>query len=771
MYRSSTRFAFLLALILMGCAHLPVLNLSSVTAESLLLAENGETAMTIVISENAPEPTRHAAQELQYFLQEITGAELAITDDSTPAGASEIWLGNSRRYSDANILVDYKVLGKEGYLIRTRGNNLLITGGEPRGVLYGVYGLLEDHLGCRWFTPEISSIPEASVLAILPIDEVRIPVLEYREPFVTEARDGNWAARNRMNSQSASLGAHQGGKVTYHGFVHTFNLLIPPEEYFDEHPEYFSLINGERVKDHSQLCCTNEEVMEIVTERIRKNMAENPEATVFSVSQNDWANYCECERCTELAEEEGSQIGPVLHLVNHVARAVRNDFPDKVIDTLAYQYTRKPPKNMRPEPNVIIRLCSIECDFSHPFEDRLTPENRAFCDDLEEWAQVANRLWIWNYNTSFHDYLVPFPNLNVRGPNVRYLIANNVRGIFEQDVYNTPHGEFNTLSAYLGAKLLWNPNYDTDLAVNEFLSGVYGAAATPLRLYLDLIHDAVKDPATSMNIWISPDEPFLTDELLARADELFEVAEKAVADDPVAFEQVQIARLSVDFTIMEHTRLTNQDAYVVDHEKRTVQVSPEFQTRALRFFDVAERNGLTRLREVGGELGEYKKEIFDLFPEEHVPALEAQAEVPPLKAGAYFRYYKMYCESLPDFSTLHPTEEGVAPRLDLGPTEKYQPSVESLLYTGYIEIPRDGVYAFSVRSNDGSRLKINDTVVVDNDGLHKAVTVTGFRSMEKGFYPFELAYFDAGGDCALEVFYSGPDIPCQPLPESALFHE
>jgi len=770
MYRKYTGLAIIAAVLFAGCTHLPGLTSLPAAPEPLLIAENGVTPMKIVVSESAPEPTRHAAQELRHFLKEITGADLQVVDDTTPAGESEIWLGNSRRYSDNNILVDYKVFGNEGYLIRTRGRNLLITGGEPRGVLYGVYGLLEDHLGCRWFTPEISSIPKANVLAVLPIDEVRVPALEYREPFVYDCWDGDWAARNRMNSQSARLGSQHGGKVQYQGFVHTFDLLVPPKEYFDTHPEYFSLVGGKRLKERTQLCCTNEEVIHLVTEKVRRLMAEHPEATVFSVSQNDWYNYCECEHCTALAEAEGSQIAPVLHLVNHVARAVKDEFPDKLIDTLAYQYTRKAPKTMRPEPNVIIRLCSIECDFSHPFEDRLTPENRAFCDDLENWSRIANRLWIWNYNTSFHEYLVPFPNLRVRGPNIRYLIANNVRGIFEQDVYNTPHGEFSALSGYFGAKLLWNPEYDTDLAINEFLNGVYGAAATPIRLYLDLIHDAVKEPSTSMNIWISTDEPFITDALLERADALFDIAEKAVPDDPVALEQVRIARLSVDYTILSRTQRMPGKAYVLDHARGTVKASPEFKARAARFFDVAERCGFTQLWEVGGLLSEYKKEIYALFEEHAAGTLAAPSEVPPLKPGAFVRYYKMYCEALPDFSALSPTEEGVVSALDLEPGKKYQPTADAYLYTGYIEIPKNGVYAFSVNSNDGSRLKINGEVIVDNDGLHKATSVMGFRLMEKGFYPFELAYFDAGGGSALEVQYAGPGIPFQPLAGAILYH-
>ncbi len=606
-----------------GCATVPVPPLLTSQPEATLIAEEGEARMTIVVSANASPSTRYAAEELQHFLGKITGAQMPLVTDDAPSAPSEIWVGDSQRLRNANILIDYEVFGPEGYVIRTRGRHIFIAGGEPRGTLYGVYGFLEDHLGCRWFTPEVSSIPEAPTLAVLPIDEVRRPVLEYREPFVYECFDGDWAARNRMNSSAARLEEHHGGKITYHGFVHTFEALVPPDVYFDEHPEYFSLVNGARLKGRSQLCCTNPEVIDIVTNEVRRWMRENPQATVFSVSQNDWHNYCECADCTALAEEEGSQMAPVLQLVNHVAREVATEFPGKLVDTLAYQYTRRPPQTMRPEPNVIIRLCSIECDFAHPFNERTTAENRAFCNDLESWAEIANRLWVWNYNTSYAHYLVPFPNLRVRGPNIRYMIENNVRGIFEQDVYNTPHGQWSTLSGYLGAKLLWNPNYDEDVAIKEFLQGVYGEAATPMSLYIDLMHDAVNEPGTSMDIWIGPDAPFFTDALFERADRLFDVAERAVAECPETLERVRIARMPVDYSIIERTRAMSAGAFVIDHETYTVQTDPGFRQRAERFFDTAERHGLRVIREHGGELEKYKEEVFAYLSPHTLAPMEA----------------------------------------------------------------------------------------------------------------------------------------------------
>ena len=160
-------------------------------------------------------------------------------------------------------------------------------------------------------------------------------------------------------------------------------------------------------------------------------MRAQPEATVFSVSQNDTDLHCECPRCQALARQEGSQGAPVLNLANRVAEAVEKEFPGKAVETLAYQWTRQAPKTMRPRPNVIVRLCSIECCFSHPLATCDSRENRAFRDDLRAWSKVAQRLWIWDYTTDFAHYLLPFPNQRVRRPNIRFFVANHVKGIFE----------------------------------------------------------------------------------------------------------------------------------------------------------------------------------------------------------------------------------------------------------------------------------------------------------------------------------------------------
>lgn len=586
----------MLLLLSYGCARKTIIK-----PEMFVIAQDSKPMCVIVVPEDAIPSVKYAGEELQRFIKEISGAELPIITDSSPSQDKEIVLGRNKRLVDEGINIDWQSLGEEGYVLKVTRNKIIIAGGDPRGTLYGVYGLLDDHLGCRWFTPTVSHIPKMSTIALPYFEEIYIPPLEYREPFTMDVlSDGDWCARNRANGHSCNLSEKHGGKITYCGFVHTFNYLVPPEKYFDEHPEYFSMVNGQRIKERTQLCCTNEDVIRIVTEEVKRLMREHPEAKVFSVSQNDWGNYCQCERCSALAQAEESQMGPLLYLVNRVAVAIRDEFPDKYIDTLAYQWSRKPPKTMRPEPNVIIRLCSIECCFAHPFESCVSKMNRDFVRDVEGWSKICDKLWVWDYVTSFSNYLVPFPNLKVRAPNIRFLVKNGVKGIFEQDIYTTLHGEMNELSAYLNARLLWDPLYDENLAISEFLDAFYGDAAPYIREYLDLIHRPVQRRDIHMNIWVGPTSRHLNDELLKQAESILEKAEKIVADQPEFLERVRLVRMNVDYAIMEKARLRDEKFKVKNSDPTMIE-------RAKRFFDTASRNNVTQYRESNGDMNTYRR--------------------------------------------------------------------------------------------------------------------------------------------------------------------
>jgi len=571
-------------------------------AERLLLADGGKSEFCIVISANPSPSEKHAAAELQHFLKEISGAELPIGDDSTPMGAHEILVGDSEHLRKSGERIDWGSLGNEGFVIRTSGGHLILAGGRLRGSMYAVYTFLEDVLGCRWFAAKVSRIPKMKRVQVGPLNVTHVPVLEYREPFWTEGWDADWAARNRVNSSASRLDEERGGKVTYVGFVHTFYPLLPPDQYFKDHPEYYSERNGRRTHEYAQLCLTNPEVVRLVAERVKQWLRDNPKAQIVSVSQNDWGGWCECANCKALDDREESDAGTVLNFVNQVAEIVEKEFPNASVDTLAYQYTRKPPKTIRPRPNVIVRLCSIECCFSHPLAT--CPENRTFKQDLEGWAKVANRLYVWDYTTNFANYIMPHPNLRALQPNIRLYAKNNVRGIFEQGAYSSGGGgEFGALRAYLLAKFLWDPNYDAGAAMREFLQGVYGKAAGPIARYIRLMHDKVEKERIHCHIFDPPTKPHLSPEMIAKAKGLFDEAE-GLADNAEVRERVRLARLPIQY--VEIVRCA--PLYRVVAGNYQPKPSSGYAALVRKFFEVAERNGITNISE-GMSLAEYKKRV------------------------------------------------------------------------------------------------------------------------------------------------------------------
>jgi len=538
-----------------------------------VLAVAGGSDWRIVIGLRATAVEHHATSELSRHLAEISGAVLPVVTDDSPQQPHEIWVGASNRWSPTRENLS-TAPGAEGFIIRTGADHLLIAGEGRRGTLYGVYDFLERHLGCRWFTPDVSHIPRRERIELGPIDERRSPAFEYREPYAFEALDPDWAARNKCNGHFPAFEKKHGGGVRYAlPFVHTFNELVPVEKYFDTHPEYFSEVKGVRLKHETQLCLSHPDVFALSVARIRAWIAAHPDVSIVSVSQNDWDNPCQCAACSAVDAEEGNFSGSLIRFVNRVAAAIEADHPHVAIDTLAYQYTRKPPRCVRPRSNVIVRLCTIECCFSHPLEScgekMLLKHQRGtgatLAEDLAAWGRICPRVYVWDYVTNFANYALPFPNLGVLAANLRLFARNHVRGVFEQGA-NPPGGggEFAGLRAWVLARLLWNPDADADALIAEFLHGVYGRGGAPLLRYVQALQQLVRENNLHASIYDRPDAAYLTSDLLAIAGTCFDEAEQ-LAEDQTVLARIKRARLPIRFAQLAALSLDAPDrAHLLD---------------------------------------------------------------------------------------------------------------------------------------------------------------------------------------------------------------
>ena len=507
------------------------------------IAENGKADTQIVVAEDSAAPTKFASKELSEALGKIIGGTVAISDGAADASGSQIFVGASKAARAAFPEIDFGTLASEEIVIKTSDGNLLLAGGGERGDIHAVSQFLHEQCGVRWWTPWASSLPKNANLSIRNLNMRYRPPFELREPFWMPAFDPHWAARNHCNGQSARIPAEMGGSIVYKGFVHTFYPLVPPEKHFQEHPEWFSLLKGKRTHDRAQLCLTNPKLREFVVERVKEWLRESPEAKIVSVSQNDWYGACECENCKALDEREGSHAGTMLDFVNHVAEKIEPDFPNVSVDTLAYQYTRKPPRTIRPRKNVIIRLCSIECNFREPL-DHLS--NASFAEDIKGWMAISDRLYVWDYTTDFAHYVQPHPNWFTLGANVRFFAKHHVRGLFEQGAYQSQGSEMSEMRAWVLAQLLWNPNQDDRALIKEFLDGYFGQAAAPhIYAYFEQLHDASR--GHNLTCYSSTDAPFLSYNHLAAAETFWAKAEDAVKNDSEFLTRVRLARLPLQY--------------------------------------------------------------------------------------------------------------------------------------------------------------------------------------------------------------------------------
>lgn len=444
----------------------------------------------------------------------------------------------------------------EGFCIRGDGEHITITGNTSRGVLYGVYRFLEIFCNFRCFTKEVERIDTFDVLKI-ELDEIREePAFDFREAYFRNAFEGDFCAKSHFNSSLADLSKARGGRMKWFNFHHSFVDLVNPNIYFDEHPEYFSLVDGERMA-LSQLCLTNPEVAEVAEKTLRSWIENNPECTVFSVAQNDNYRCCECPACQALTEEEGSPAGPVIHFVNKLADAIREDYPHVLLHTFAYKHTVPAPRHVVARDNVIVRLCSFTCQYHKPFEvlakENPGSEDAVFVNALQDWKQHASQIHIWDYATNFHNYLQPFFNFHNMAENIRYFKREGVRGVMEQGNFAYGGGAaMDDLKSYIIGRLLWNPETDIDEEMQRYFRAVYGEKAAPhMAKYVELMEKATETDCLFIKQY--PDAAWITDELVTEADALFQkamsVAEGAYLDrirrEHLAVRYLQIVRMEM----------------------------------------------------------------------------------------------------------------------------------------------------------------------------------------------------------------------------------
>ncbi len=525
--------------------------------------------MQVVLPESPTDVETNAAQELVDYVAKMTGTTIPVVKEGEAVEAG-IYVGNTKFAQDQKVTYPTTEYG-EGWAIKAIDGNLVLCGESVRGTLYAVYHLLEDCLGIHWWTYTDEYVPTAEAALIWnEYSDSGSPAFKYRDmhPGALNSTENLFHVRNRLNGHDAAPPAGFGGTENYGSpaYVHTFNLYVP-DNMFGEHPDWFSMVDGQRV-NNSQLCLSNKELLQYMIDKLAVYIeydAQNCEQAGialprwYSIVPADWDKFCECEECATVIEKSGLS-GYLLKFVNAIAET----YPDISFDTLAYwQYKEVPLDDTKPADNVYIRFADNGMDVYHSIDHQT---NKTTYELLKGWKDLVKegQYFFWDYLTTYANagpatWMYKLPD------HFHALLDAGVTGYFGE-MENPINTDFWDMKMWLGAKMLEDPYQDFNALVDTFLNGYYGEAGPYIRQYLDMAESNLADYPVHVTFGTPANKPkWLALEDIIAAEEYFNQAAAAVKGNKDLSIRVRAARLSLDRAILERF-----DYYTREAEKQGI---------------------------------------------------------------------------------------------------------------------------------------------------------------------------------------------------------
>lgn len=546
----------------------------AVFAAEFVFAENNKANYTIVIPDKTAGFEEQAAKDLQEFFKKMSGANFVIIKEAAAPAKNAIYIGNTAFAKKHGVNIDK--LTPETWVIKSAGNNLVLSGGHPIGSFYAVWQIL-NKLGCYPLTWDQYSTPELAKMALNVKDEVKKPVFNGR--LIWDSAPGYffhtkidksipkayqiWKLRAGINGSQGrhdiALWKYSAHNICQFPAWHTLSQFVHPR-LFDKHPEYFSMnALGRRFKPkvlkEGSLCMSNPDVKRLTLEslraKIKKDRSTNPKekwATVYDISTLDNSPFiCYCPECKKITAYEGSETGLLLQYINHVATEIKKEYPDIIIRTYGYSASATPPKKIMPADNVLIQLTD-KFTVSDPYKPLTHPINHDRHPYFKAWQKAAKRLMVWDYwNLGGSYYKPPRPDTVVNSiqPDLKYYHKTSVTDMFiEAGRSLFAPQSFIDLSYFLGTQLMMDPYQDQERLIDIYFESYFGPAAKEMRKIFNVMRKGAMTQKNRQTTAVVSHWLYLTPEYVYNS---YATMKKLAASVPQPYKQRVMSEM-VNFT-------------------------------------------------------------------------------------------------------------------------------------------------------------------------------------------------------------------------------
>ncbi len=517
----------------------------------MILAKDRTSYYEIHLRSSASETEIFAAKELSNYINKasLTKLDITIEVEDYPFPLILVSEPDDLTFDLAELSSKVASLDKSGYSISVSDNNLIIASKDMRGILTGIYAFLEKFLRIRWpsWGKETEVIPYSPVISLDSVDIQSNPDFSHRSFTNYSPIDErvnlmiDWMGKNRLSCFMINLNLGESFEQSRGMIIpqikrrgldleashHSFYYWIPPKDYFEKHPQYFSLIDGKR-NPNSQLCLSNPELVQEVIDRILSFIRRNPSIDIIGLYPNDRFGWCECENCKppESSDQSGfkwiadttdktggdfesfwaqqpSYSNLYFSFIKQVADAISKEYPDKLISSLAYHNYIDPPVDLDLPENVIVTFAPFRRCVKHSLYHESCPRNNRYRELLEKWREITKGPLILFEYYLFPDYLsLPYPAWNILAQDLKYHKKNRING-FVLEYKPEEWAQYN-LTAYAYSRLCWETEQKVEDIVADYCRAYYGEAGEAMFNYFTTFKEGVESD-DSCCLYYSPD--------------------------------------------------------------------------------------------------------------------------------------------------------------------------------------------------------------------------------------------------------------------------
>ncbi|HNT33393.1 MAG TPA: DUF4838 domain-containing protein [bacterium] len=473
------------------------------SSTTVSVVKDGMTSWRLFVPRSAGQVERFAADELIHYVNMISGATLQRSDRRRN---TKLIIVGVRSDLDQKSLPKPK-LGFDGYTISVSPETIVIAGDNPRGVLYGVYDLLE-RLGCRWYHPQLDPkdpevVPKSASLALSMGEWSESARIEDRYYWMSSlaftivpervVAQLDWAAKNRYNGVSwqcvwEKIDEHlnlmhfsgifvqmQKRGLQLDGPGHSMPYFLKTQDYFDEHPDWFGLKNAQR-QPHggpwpaTNYCTSNKEANETFMANVVDFVRKNPEIRQLDLIPADGGRPCECLLC-----QQRHATDQTVELFNELSERLEKVNPDVILTTVpGYCPIELPPE--RSVPNGKWQGIYAHWGRNHKcsYSDADYPRRQ----NLLVWASYFKRFQVCSYYAAnSHQPFFGPPFLHALKADTEFYIEQGITGAF---VLEYPFGFWwnNSFNVRMGGLYpYYCPDRDPVSEIRDYAIHYYGAEA------------------------------------------------------------------------------------------------------------------------------------------------------------------------------------------------------------------------------------------------------------------------------------------------------